>query len=165
MDQMEDEVDLLELDSGNIEMDQMEDEVEMDDELDQVGYDFEDDSISEEVEASPAMMMSPSLAKESQSTMVSMPTPMPQMETETLQGLGTSLLLDVTQDLIVEIGRTRLKGSEISELTYGSVIELNKIVGDPVDLFLDGKVVAHGEVVAINSEKLGVRIISIHQDV
>jgi flagellar motor switch protein FliN/FliY len=56
-----------------------------------------------------------------------------------------------------------LTGEEITQLTHGSVIELDKVAGEPVDIVLNGKLVAHGEIVVINREKLGVRVIGIHQ--
>ncbi|NQU65713.1 MAG: FliM/FliN family flagellar motor switch protein, partial [SAR324 cluster bacterium] len=58
----------------------------------------------------------------------------------------------------VEIGKANLKGEDITSLTYGSVIELDRKKGDPVDIILGNKIIAHGEVVQINEEQLGVRI-------
>lgn len=81
----------------------------------------------------------------------------------TTQGLGTELLLGMMHSLTVEVGRARLSGSDITEITYGSVIELDKAAGEPVDLVLNGKVVAVGEVVKINQDKLGIRIIGVNQ--
>jgi flagellar motor switch protein FliN/FliY len=77
--------------------------------------------------------------------------------------VGTELLMNVHHEATVEIARTRLTGEEITQLTHGSVIELDKAAGEPVDIVLNGKLVAHGEVVVINREKLGVRVIGIHQ--
>jgi flagellar motor switch protein FliN/FliY len=77
--------------------------------------------------------------------------------------VGTELLMNVHHEATVEIARTRLTGEEITQLTHGSVIELDKSAGEPVDIVLNGKLVAHGEIVVINREKLGVRVIGIHQ--
>ena len=77
--------------------------------------------------------------------------------------VGTELLINVHHEATVEIARTRLTGEEITQLTHGSVIELDKAAGEPVDIVLNGKLVAHGEIVVINREKLGVRVIGIHQ--
>ena len=77
--------------------------------------------------------------------------------------VGTELLMNVHHEATVEIARTRLTGEEIIQLTHGSVIELDKAAGEPVDIVLNGKLVAHGEIVVINREKLGVRVIGIHQ--
>ena len=81
-----------------------------------------------------------------------------------VSGMGKELLLSIQHELVVELGRVRMSGFEIAELTYGSVVELEKIAGDPVDLVMQGKVVAYGEIVLINHKKLGIRIIGINQD-
>ncbi|MDH5561076.1 MAG: FliM/FliN family flagellar motor switch protein, partial [Deltaproteobacteria bacterium] len=75
---------------------------------------------------------------------------------------GKSLLLSLPHKLTVEIGSASLKGEDITNLTYGSVIELDKKVGEPIDIVLGDKVVAQGEVVQINQENLGVRITRIN---
>lgn len=77
--------------------------------------------------------------------------------------LGMHILKTINHDLVVEVGRARLKGAEITGITYGSVIELDTPAGDPVDLVLNGKVIAFGEVVQINKDRLGVRVIGINQ--
>ena len=79
-------------------------------------------------------------------------------------GLGQDLLLQIRHELSVELGRVQMQGRDITELTYGSVVELEKMAGDPVELVLNGKVVAFGEVVLINQKKIGVRIIGIQQN-
>ena len=78
--------------------------------------------------------------------------------------LGSDMLLNFNHEVVVEIARTRLTGEEITQITYGSIIELDKVAGEPVNLVLDGKTIALGEVVQINNEKLGIRIISVIQD-
>lgn len=70
------------------------------------------------------------------------------------------LVMDVTLNLTVELGRTELSIKEVLELTRGSVIELNRIAGEPVDLFANGKMIAKGEVVVIE-DNFGIRITSI----
>jgi len=55
-----------------------------------------------------------------------------------------------------------LKGEDITNLTYGSVIELDRKKGEPVDIILGSKIIANGEVVQINEEQLGVRITRIN---
>ncbi|MDX2469419.1 MAG: FliM/FliN family flagellar motor switch protein [SAR324 cluster bacterium] len=62
----------------------------------------------------------------------------------------------------VEVGQANLKGEDITNLTYGSIIELDRKAGDPVDIVLGGEVVAKGEVVRINEDQLGVRITRIN---
>jgi flagellar motor switch protein FliN len=78
--------------------------------------------------------------------------------------LGSDMLLNFNHEVVVEIARTRLTGEEITQITYGSIIELDKVAGEPVNLVLDGKTIALGEVVQINNEKLGIRIIGVIQD-
>lgn len=67
------------------------------------------------------------------------------------------LLLDVNLPVAIELGRTRMSISDILALGPGSVVELNKLAGEPVDLMVNQKIVARGEVVVID-ENFGVRI-------
>ncbi len=78
--------------------------------------------------------------------------------------LGSDMLLNFNHEVVVEIARTSLTGEEITQITYGSIIELDKVAGEPVNLVLDGKTIALGEVVQINNEKLGIRIVGVIQD-
>ncbi len=71
-----------------------------------------------------------------------------------------SLVMDVTLNLTVELGRTELPIKDVLELTRGSVIELDRIAGEPVDLMANGKLIAKGEVVVIE-DNFGLRITSI----
>lgn len=71
-----------------------------------------------------------------------------------------SLLMDVPLQITVELGRTTKKIKEILEFGQGSIIELDKLVGEPVDILVNGKNVAKGEVVVID-ESFGVRITDI----
>jgi flagellar motor switch protein FliN/FliY len=68
------------------------------------------------------------------------------------------LLLDVAMRVTVELGRTRMKLAQILELQMGSVIELDRLAGDPVDILVNDHMVARGEVVVVE-DKFGVRII------
>ena len=65
--------------------------------------------------------------------------------------------MDVSLRVTVELGRTRMKLSQILELQHGSVVELDRLAGDPVDIFVNDRMVAHGEVVVVD-DKFGVRI-------
>ena len=85
-------------------------------------------------------------------------------EVALVSGMGKELLLNIQHNLSVELGRVRMSGIDIMGLTHGCVVELEKIAGDPVDLVMNGKVVAFGEIVLINNEKLGIRIIGINQN-
>ena len=70
------------------------------------------------------------------------------------------LLMDVTINVTVELGRARLSIKEILSLGEGSIIELQKLAGEPVDLLVNGKLIAKGEVVVID-ECFGVRVTDI----
>ncbi len=67
------------------------------------------------------------------------------------------LLMDVNLPISIELGRTRMSISDILGLGPGSVVELNKLAGEPVDVMVNHKIVAKGEVVVID-ENFGVRI-------
>lgn len=70
------------------------------------------------------------------------------------------LILDVPLQVTVELGSTRMKIKDILELGLGSVIELDKLAGDPVDIFVNGKLIAKGEVVVID-ENFGIKVTDI----
>ena len=67
------------------------------------------------------------------------------------------LLLDIPLEVTVEIGRTRLAIRELLELGPGSVIELQKLAGETLDVLINGKPIARGEAVMVN-DKFGVRL-------
>ena len=70
------------------------------------------------------------------------------------------LILDVPLQVTVELGRTKKTIKDILELTNGSIVELDKLAGEPVDIMVNGKFLAKGEVVVID-ENFGVRITDI----
>ncbi len=70
------------------------------------------------------------------------------------------LIADIPVRVTVELGRTRKSISEILNMTPGSVIELDKMAGEPVDILVNSKLLARGEVVVID-ENFGVRITEI----
>ncbi|MFN4224210.1 MAG: flagellar motor switch phosphatase FliY [Fervidobacterium nodosum] len=70
------------------------------------------------------------------------------------------LLFDIPLNVSVELGRTKLSLKEIMELGVGSLIELDKLTGEPVDIYVNNKLIARGEVVVID-ENFGVRITEI----
>ncbi len=67
------------------------------------------------------------------------------------------LLADIELELCVEIGRARLPLRQLLALTPGSVVELDRALGEPVDVLVNGKLVARGQIVTI-AEEFGVRI-------
>jgi len=82
----------------------------------------------------------------------------PQIQTNAPQNLD--LILDVPLQVSVELGRTNKTIKEILDFSTGSIIELNKLAGEPVDMLINGKLFAKGEVVVID-ENFGVRITDI----
>jgi flagellar motor switch protein FliN/FliY len=87
---------------------------------------------------------------------------LPQLEKATVSSEESNLdiLQDVPLTITVEIGRAKMLVKDILKLTVGSVIELDKLAGEPVDVLVNGKVIAKGEVIAVN-ENFGVRILEI----
>ena len=71
--------------------------------------------------------------------------------------LNLDCILDVSVTLSMEVGRTRMPIRSLLQLNQGSVVELDRLAGEPLDIFVNGTLVAHGEVVVVN-EKFGVRL-------
>lgn len=69
-------------------------------------------------------------------------------------------ILDIPLEISVELGRSRILISELLQLGQGSVIELSKLAGEPLEILVNQKLVARGEVVVVN-EKFGVRLTDI----
>jgi len=74
--------------------------------------------------------------------------------------LNMDSLLDVSIEISVEIGRTKMPIGELLSLARGSIVELNKIAGESVDIYVNEKLLGRGEIVVVN-ERLGVRVIEI----
>ncbi len=83
--------------------------------------------------------------------------PFVQAQSPLLQTENIDLLLDVPLEVSVELGRTSKSIKEILDFAPGTVVELNRIAGDPIDVLVNGKFVAKGEVVVIG-ESFGIRI-------
>ncbi len=71
-----------------------------------------------------------------------------------------NLLLDIPLQVTVELGRTRRQIRDILEMSQGFIIELDKLAGEPVDVLVNNKLIAKGEVVVID-ENFGVRVTDI----
>jgi len=69
-------------------------------------------------------------------------------------------LLDIPLEISVELGRTRMLIKDLLQLAQGSVVELDKVAGEPMEILVNEKLVARGEVVVVN-EKFGVRLTDI----
>ena len=67
------------------------------------------------------------------------------------------LILDIPLDITVELGKVKMPVNELLQLGQGSVIELSKQVGEPLDIYVNKKLVAKGEVVILD-EKFGIRV-------
>jgi flagellar motor switch protein FliN/FliY len=77
----------------------------------------------------------------------------PQAGTE----VNVEALLDIPVTMTLEVGRSRVSIRNLLQLNQGSVIELERASGEPLDVFVNGTLVAHGEVVVVN-EKFGIRL-------
>lgn len=75
-------------------------------------------------------------------------------------GADLSGLMDVKMAISIELGRTKMKLQELVKLGCGSIVELDKNAGEPLNIFVNGKLIAYGEVVSVNG-KYGVRIIEL----
>ena len=73
---------------------------------------------------------------------------------------GLGMILDIPLDVTVELGRVRMLIKDVLELSSGSIIELDRVAGEPVDLLVNGRLVAKGEVVVIE-DNFGIRITEI----
>lgn len=74
--------------------------------------------------------------------------------------VSLDVVLDVPVTLSLEVGRSRIPIRSLLQLSQGSVVELDRAAGEPLDVFANGTLVAHGEVVVVN-EKFGIRLIDV----
>ena len=74
--------------------------------------------------------------------------------------VNLEVILDVPVTLSMEVGRTRIPIRNLLQLNQGSVVELERAAGEPLDVFVNGTLVAHGEVVVVN-ERFGIRLTDI----
>jgi flagellar motor switch protein FliN len=77
--------------------------------------------------------------------------------TESGRDVNLEVILDVPVTLSMEVGRTRIPIRNLLQLNQGSVIELDREAGEALDVFVNGTLIAHGEVVVVN-EKFGIRL-------
>lgn len=90
---------------------------------------------------------------------------LPDMGADAKAGSGSGkrdldFILDIPLEVSAELGRTKLLINELLQLGQGSVVELNKLAGEPLEIYVNGKLVARGEAVVIN-EKFGIRLTDI----
>lgn len=75
-----------------------------------------------------------------------------------------SVLDHIQLDVSIELGRTQLSFRRIRGLAQGAIVELDRPVGDPLDIRVNGRLVARGEVVSIKGERYGVRLTEVIKD-
>jgi len=78
-------------------------------------------------------------------------------ETEEQGARELDFILDIPLELSVELGKTKMLVNDLLQLGQGSIIELNKLAGEPLEVYINRKLIARGEVVVVN-EKFGVRL-------
>ncbi|ABA58624.1 flagellar motor switch protein FliN [Nitrosococcus oceani] len=71
--------------------------------------------------------------------------------------INLELILDIPVTMAMEIGRTRISIRNLLQLNQGSVVELDRLAGEPLDVLVNGCLIAHGELVVVN-EKFGIRL-------
>jgi flagellar motor switch protein FliN len=74
-----------------------------------------------------------------------------------IDDLNLDVILDVPVTLSAEIGQTQINIRNLLQLNQGSVVELDRLAGEPLDVLVNGTLIAHGEVVVIN-DKFGIRL-------
>jgi len=74
--------------------------------------------------------------------------------------INIDVILDIPVTIAMEIGRTRISIRNLLQLNQGSVVELDRLAGEPLDVIVNGTLIAHGEVVVVN-EKFGIRLTDI----
>ena len=84
----------------------------------------------------------------------------PEANDTSLDKKNLDFILDIPLQVTVELGRTKLLVKDILQLNQGAVVELTKLAGEPLDIFVNSKLVARGEAVVVN-EKFGVRLVDI----
>ena len=72
------------------------------------------------------------------------------------QNPNLELILDIPVTLSMQVGKTPITIRNLLQLNQGSIVELDRPAGDPLDVYVNGKLIAHGEVVVVN-EKFGIR--------
>ena len=89
-------------------------------------------------------------------------TPQEELQEPVREGLSVNLdlILDLPVTVSIELGRTRLQVEDILRLGQGSVVELKKLAGEPLEILVQGRPIGKGEVVVVN-EKYGIRLTDI----
>ncbi len=81
-------------------------------------------------------------------------------DTKNMEDVNMDVILDIPVTISLEIGRSGISIRNLLHLNQGSVVELDRLAGEPLDVLVNGTLIAHGEVVVVN-EKFGVRLTDI----
>ncbi|MEE9613102.1 MAG: flagellar motor switch protein FliN [Desulfatiglandales bacterium] len=81
-------------------------------------------------------------------------------ESSPMDKYDLDLILDIHLDVSVELGRVKMLVNDLLKLGQGSIIELNKSVGEPLEIYINNKLIARGEVVVMD-ERFGIRVTDI----
>ena len=109
------------------------------------------------------MMMDPSMYGQPVNVQAAQFSPFVGVYDNSYQPENIDLIMDVPLEVTVELGRTKKSIQDILDFAPGTIIELEKIAGEPIDVLVNGKFVAKGEVVVIE-ESFGVRVTEIIKD-
>lgn len=77
-----------------------------------------------------------------------------------VEGDHMAIIMELELEISIELGRTRMKVKDVLGLGVGAIVELDKIIGEPMDIYANGKVIARGEVVVVD-ENFGIRVTEI----
>ena len=75
----------------------------------------------------------------------------------TIEDASLEVILDIPVTISMEVGKTKISIRNLLKLNQGSVVELDRLAGEPLDVLVNGTLIAHGEVVVVN-EKYGIRL-------
>jgi len=83
--------------------------------------------------------------------------PKPDKKFQGMEGPNLEVILDIPVTISMEVGSTEINIRNLLQLNQGSVVELDRLAGEPLDVLVNGTLIAHGEVVVVN-EKFGIRL-------
>ncbi len=114
--------------------------------------------LEEELDMEKALEMERAMKVQQEISSPSIDEFVPTQEKKTLRDI--EFILDIPLEVVVVIGRTKILVQELLQLTQGSVVALDKLAGEPMEVYVNGKLIGRGEVVVVN-EKFGIRITDI----
>ena len=86
--------------------------------------------------------------------------PLNENKTDQKEKYDIDLILDIPLDVSVELGKVKMIVNDLIQLGQGSIVDLEKPVGEPLEIYINGKLIARGEVVVVD-EKYGIRVIDV----